>query len=108
MTKDADFKKLVRQQMAVTGQSYTAARAAIYRPACDTQLPLARRAFGLKTSYLVRFVRDRGQVGGAGEYPFRQVVAWGHSANLFWSTEPRLHLRPDETYPAWPIHKWVE
>jgi hypothetical protein len=59
MTRDSDFKKLVRQRMAAAGQSYTAARAAIYRPAADVDLPLTRRVFGLKTSYTVAF--DGGQ-----------------------------------------------
>jgi hypothetical protein len=55
MTKDPDFKKLVRQRMAATGQSYTAARAALYRPATAVDLPLTRRVSGLKTSYTAAF-----------------------------------------------------
>ncbi len=48
MTRDSDFKKLVRRRMAATGQSYTAARVAIYQSATATavDLPLTRRVSG--------------------------------------------------------------
>jgi proteasome accessory factor A len=109
MTKDADFKKLVRQQMAITGRSYTAARAAIYRPASGTELPLARRAFGLKTFYRVEFVRDGGQAGAeAGECLFHQVAVWGRSANVFLANGARFHLRPDEANVAQPAYATPE
>jgi hypothetical protein len=41
--------------MAATGQSYTADRAAIYRLTADTELPMTRRVFGLKTWYTAAF-----------------------------------------------------
>jgi proteasome accessory factor A len=109
MTKDSDFKKLVRQRMAATGQSYTAARAAIHRPATDVDLPLTRRVFGLKTSYAATF--DGGQAlgaAGAGEYLFRQMVIWGRSANVFLDNGARLHLRPDESGAAQPAYATPE
>ncbi|HEX5300162.1 MAG TPA: proteasome accessory factor PafA2 family protein [Streptosporangiaceae bacterium] len=109
MTEDSGFKKLVRQQMAATGQSYTAARAAIYRPAADVVLPLTRRVFGLKTSYTAAFdggsARDR---GGAGEYLFRPMVGWGRSANVFRENGARLCLRPDESGVAQPAYATPE
>ena len=98
MTRDSDFKKLVRQRMAATGQSYTAARATIYRRPMDVDLPLPRRVFGLKTSYAVAF--DGGQAPGgvgAGEYLFRRVVARGGSANVFSENGARFQLRPGES-----------
>jgi proteasome accessory factor A len=109
MTRDSDFKKLVRQRMAATGQSYTAARAAIYQPATDVDLPLTRRVFGLKTSYTAAF--DGGQAPGgvgAGEYLFRRMVAWGRSANVFLDNGARLHLRPDESGAAQPAYATPE
>jgi hypothetical protein len=109
MTRDSDFKKLVRQRMAATGQSYTAARAAIYRPATDVDLPLTRRVFGLKTSYTVAF--DGGQAPGgvgAGEYLFRWMVAWGRSANVFLENGARFHLRLDESDVAQPAYATPE
>jgi proteasome accessory factor A len=109
MTRDSDFKKLVRQRMAATGQSYTAARAAIYRPVTDVDLPLTRRVFGLKTSYTVAF--DGGQAPGgvgAGEYLFRRVVAWGRSANVFLENGARYQLRPDESDVAQPAYATPE
>jgi hypothetical protein len=76
VTRDSDFKKLVRQRMAAAGQSYTAARAAIYRSAADVVLPLTRRVFGLKTSYAAAFAGGYAQSGtGADEYLFRPLVA---------------------------------
>jgi len=109
MTKDSDFKKVVRQRMAATGQSYTAARAAIYRPTTDVDLPLIRRVFGLKTSYTAAF--DGGQAPGgvgAGEYLFRRLVAWGRSANVFLENGARLCLRPDESDVAQPAYATPE
>lgn len=109
MTKDSGFKKLVRQQMAATGQSYTAARAAIYRPATDVVLPLTRRVFGLKTSYAAAF--DGGSAGdgiGAGEYLFRPMVGQGRSANVFHENGARLCLRPDGSGVAQPAYATPE
>lgn len=109
MTRDSDFKKLVRQQMAATGQSYTAARAAIYRPATDVVLPLTRRVFGLKTSYVAAFAGGRARSGmGAGEYLFRPMVVWGRSANVFLENGARLCLRPDESGVAQPAYATPE
>jgi proteasome accessory factor A len=95
VTRDSDFKKLVRQRMAATGQSYTEARAAIYQSTTDADLPLTRRAFGLKTSYSVAFDGSRAPGGaGAGEYLFRRVVAWGGSPIVFLENGARFQLRP--------------
>lgn len=97
MTKDSDFKKLVRQRMAATGQSYTAARAAIYRSAADADLPLTRRAFGLKTSYAAASDGGRTPAGvRAGEYLFRQMVARGNAASTFLENGAKFGLRPEE------------
>ena len=101
MTKDSDFKKLVRQRMAATGESYTAARAAMYRPATDVGLPLARRAFGVKTSYAVAF--DGGHPPGgiaAGEYLFRRMVARGSALGHFLENGALFCLRPSESGTA--------
>jgi len=109
VTKDSGFKKLVRQQMAATGQSYTAARAAICRPATDVVLPLTRRVFGLKTSYAAAF--DGGSAGdgiGAGEYLFRPMVGQGRSANVFRENGARLCLRPDGSGVAQPAYATPE
>ena len=98
VTKDSDFKKLVRQRMAATGQSYTAARAAIYRSATDVGLPLTRRAFGVKMSYTVAF--DGGHAPGAigaGEYLFRRMVARGSAPGTFLENGARFCLRPDQS-----------
>jgi proteasome accessory factor A len=109
VTRDSDFKKLVRQRMAVTGQSYTAARAAIYRPAADVVLPLDRRVFGLKTSYAAAFAGGHTPGGiGAGEYLFRSLVAWGRSTNVFLENGARLCLRPDESGVAQPAYATPE
>lgn len=109
MTKDSDFKKLVRQRMAATGQSYTAARAAIYQPTTDVDLPLIRRVFGLKTSYTAAFDRGQAPSGvGAGQYLFRRLVAWGRSANVFLENGARLYLRPDESDVAQPAYATPE
>ena len=109
MTKDSDFKKLVRQRMAATGQSYTAARAAIYRPTTDVDLPLIRRVFGLKTSYTAAFDGGQAPSGvGAGECLFRRLVAWGRSANVFLENGARLYLRPDESDVAQPAYATPE
>lgn len=109
MTRDSDFKKLVRQRMAATGQSYTAARAAIYQRATDVDVPLTRRVFGLKTSYTVAF--DGGQAPGgvgAGEYLFRRVVPGGRSANVFLENGARFCLRPDGSDVAQPAYATPE
>lgn len=109
MTKDSGFKKLVRQQMAATGQSYTAARAAIYRPAADVVLPLTRRVFGLKTSYTAVFDGGSAQDGaGAGEYLFRPMVGRGRSASIFRENGARLCLPPDESGVAQPAYATPE
>lgn len=109
VTRDSDFKKLVRQRMAATGQSYTAARAAMYQPAADVVLPLARRVFGLKTSYAAAFAGGRARGGiGAGEYLFRPLVAWGRSANVFLENGARLCLRPEESGLAQPAYATPE
>ncbi len=109
MTRDSDFKKLVRQRMAATGQSYTAARAAIYRPATDAVLPLTRRVFGLKTSYTAAFAGGHARSGiSAGEYLFRHLVAWGRSTNVFLENGARLCLRPDESGVAQPAYATPE
>jgi len=109
VTRDSDFKKLVRQQMAATGQSYTAARAAIYRRATDVVLPLTRRVFGLKTSYAAAFAGDRARNGiDAGEYLFRPMVTWGRSTNVFLENGARLCLRPDESGVAQPAYATPE
>jgi proteasome accessory factor A len=109
VTKDSGFKKLVRQQMAATGQSYTAARAAIYRPATDVVLPLTRRVFGLKTSYAAAFDGGSARDGiGAGEYLFRPMVGRGRSANVFRENGARLCLRPDESGVAQPAYATPE
>jgi proteasome accessory factor A len=110
MTRDSDFKKLVRQRMAATGQSYTAARAAISRPASDVDLPLTRRVFGLKTSYTV-VVPDGGQAAGgvgAGAYLFRQVVPRGGAPAAFLENGARICLRADESDVAQPAYATPE
>jgi proteasome accessory factor A len=97
VTKDSDFKKLVRQRMAATGQSYTAARAAIYRPATAVDLPLTRRVFGLKTWYTAAFDGGRPPAGiGAGEYLFRRMAPRGSARNIFLENGAGFCLRPDE------------
>jgi proteasome accessory factor A len=109
VTRDSGFKKLVRQHMAATGQSYTAARAAIYRPAADVVLPLTRRVFGLKTSYAAAFDGGSARDGvGAGEYLFRPMVGRGRSANVFRENGARLCLRPDESGVAQPAYATPE
>ncbi len=97
MTKDSDFKKLVRQRMAATGESYTAARAAMYRPPADVGLPLARRAFGVKTSYAVAFDGSHapGEIA-AGEYLFRRMVARGSALGHFMENGALICLRPSD------------
>lgn len=42
MTKDSDFKQVVRARMAETGETYTAARAALEASADDPELQAAR------------------------------------------------------------------
>jgi proteasome accessory factor A len=109
VTRDSDFKKLVRQRMAATGQSYTAARAAIYRLTADAELPMTRRVFGLKTSYTVAV--DGGQApgeGGAGQYLFRQAVGRGSSPIVFLENGALLCLRPDESGAAQPAYATPE
>jgi proteasome accessory factor A len=109
VTRDSDFKKLVRQRMAATGQSYTAARAAIYRLAADAELPMTRRVFGLKTSYAVAF--DGGQApgeGGAGQYLFRQAAGRGTSPVVYLENGALLGLRPDESGAAQPAYATPE
>lgn len=107
MTRDSDFKKLVRQRMAATGQSYTAARAALRRPATAVDLPLTRRVFGLKTSYTAAF--GGGQAPeGAGEYLFRRLGVRGRSAGVFLENGARLCLRPDESDVAQPAYATPE
>ncbi|HEX6520742.1 MAG TPA: proteasome accessory factor PafA2 family protein [Streptosporangiaceae bacterium] len=109
MTRDSDFKKLVRQRMAATGQSYTAARAAICRSAADVDLTLVRRAFGLKTSYAAAFDGGHAPSGiGASEYLFNPMVAWGRSTNVFLENGARLCLRPDESGVAQPAYATPE
>jgi hypothetical protein len=109
VTKDSDFKRLVRQRMAATGQSYTAARAAMYRPAAEADLPLARRAFGLKTSYAAVFDGGDAPAGiDAGPYLFRRMVAWGGAANVFLENGARFGLRPDESGVARPAYATPE
>lgn len=76
MTRDSDFKKLVRQRMAATGQSYTAARAAIYRATADADLPMTRRAFGLKASYTAACGRRVDGYAKAPASPQVAMAAW--------------------------------
>ena len=109
MTKDSDFKKLVRERMAATGQSYTAARAAIYRPAAAADPTLTRRAFGLKTWYTAAF--DGGwstAAGTAGELLFRQVAGRGMSALVYLENGAGFRLRPDESGAARPAYATPE
>ena len=109
MTRDSDFKKLVRQRMAATGQSYTAARAAIYRLTADADLPMTRRVFGLKTSYAAAF--DGGPAtgeGGAGQYLVRQAVGGGRSQIVYLDNGALLCLRPDESGAAQPAYATPE
>ena len=109
MTRDSDFKKLVRQRMAATGQSYTAARAAIYRLTADSDLPMTRRVFGLKTSYAAAF--DGGPAtgeGGAGQYLVRQAVGGGRSRIVYLANGALLCLRPDESGAAQPAYATPE
>ena len=46
MTRDSDFKQVVRARMAETGESYTAARAALGREAYDTARAEQERLVG--------------------------------------------------------------
>jgi proteasome accessory factor A len=109
MTRDSDFKKLVRQRMAVTGQSYTAARATMYRPVTEVDLPLPRRAFGLKTPYAAAF--DGGQApggAGAGERLFRQLIAGGTGMGVFLENGAWFGLRPAQSDVAQPAYATPE
>ena len=109
MTRDSDFKKLVRQRMAATGQSYTAARAAIHRATADADLPMTRRAFGLKASYTAVF--GGGQApseGGAGQFLFRQAVGRGSSPVVYLENGALLCLRLDESGAAQPAYATPE
>jgi len=109
VTRDSDFKKLVRQRMAATGQSYTAARAAIYRLTADADLPMTRRVFGLKTSYTAAFVGGQAPgEGGAGQYLFRQAAGGGGSLVVYLENGALLCLRPDESGAAQPAYATPE
>ncbi len=109
MTRDSDFKKLVRQRMAATGQSYTAARAAIYQLAADADLPMTRRAFGLKTSYTAAFAGGQAPgEGGAGQYLFRRAAGRGGSAAVYLENGALLCLRPAESGAAQPAYATPE
>jgi proteasome accessory factor A len=109
VTKDSDFKKLVRQRMAATGQSYTAARAALYRSGPAPDLPLTRRVFGLQASYTAAFngAYDPGETG-TGEYLFRWLPGWGRVTNAYLENGARIYLRPAESGAAQPAYSTPE
>jgi proteasome accessory factor A len=102
MTKDADFKGLVRNRMSLTGERYTTARAALIDTGTDLELPLLRRAFGLKTSYAVDYDGQPTMAPAeAVEYLFRRVRASGRAVNVYLENGSRLHLwTADERHRA--------
>jgi hypothetical protein len=109
VTKDANFKKLVRERMAATGQSYTAARAAMYRPQAAAGLPVTRRVFGLKTSYTAAFEGARAPgASAAGEYLFRLAAGRGSAVRVFLENGAGFCLRPDESGAAQPAYATPE
>jgi proteasome accessory factor A len=109
VTKDSGFKKLVRARMAATGQSYTAARAAMYQSRAGADLPMTRRAFGLKTSYTAAFEGGLAPGdSGAGEYLFRLAAGRGSAVNVFLENGARFCLRPDEPGAAQPAYATPE
>lgn len=91
LTKDSDFKSLVRRRMSATGEAYTAARAAIYRPPDEPALPLARRAFGLKTVYRTYSAAGR-PASDVTDALFRRVTARGLATNIFLENGARLRV----------------
>ena len=68
MTKDRDFKKLVRERMARTGESYAAARAQLAR---DESEPAGKHA---ETAALVRLLVHAGITGPARAAPTEALV----------------------------------
>jgi GDP-L-fucose synthase len=88
MTKDKDFKAAVRQRMAKTGQTYTAARADLEARPADTPLPKDARIF---------VTGHNGLVGGA---LLRKLQALGYS-NLLVATRDQLDLRDQAAVNYW-------
>lgn len=111
MTRDSDFKKLVRERMAATGQNYTAARAEVlagtpepvrdeqwlaaekehqlvigrfFRDGRLTQVPMKRK---VRASVLLELVR---LFEPARDYPEREVnevLGSVHEDHAFWRRE---------------------
>lgn len=96
MTRDRDFKSVVRNRMAKTGESYASARAQL-RPseAVEDDQGLGR-IVGLETRYIPRAVLLGGQrrlePPEVARYMFRKVVQWGRSSNVYLPNGSRLYL----------------
>ena len=89
MTKNKDFKAAVRQRMATTGQSYTAARADLAaHPVAPSTAPATGR---IPTDARIFVTGHGGLVGGA---LLRKLQALGYS-NLLVATRDQLDL-PDQ------------
>jgi proteasome accessory factor A len=93
MTKDKDFKDLVRARSAQTGEHYTSAREALLHERRDDDAP--GRIIGVESRYVGRAVAESGDAltpGDVARYLFQRVVTWGRSSNVYLENGARLYL----------------
>ncbi|MGI8792390.1 MAG: proteasome accessory factor PafA2 family protein, partial [Acidimicrobiales bacterium] len=99
MTKDSDFKDVIRARMAVTGERYTQALTHLLAED-STARPTPRRIIGIERRYTVTAElrgHRRMQTDEAMRYVFRRVVSWGRSTNVYLENGARLYVLPEGT-----------
>lgn len=108
MTRDKDFKTIVRERMAATGQPYTVTRAELadaQRPAGEAAVPKATAPAAQPVAAETRIPRDarvfvsghQGLVGGA---LLRKLRGRGYD-NLLLATRDQLDLRDQAAVNYW-------
>lgn len=94
VTKDKDFKAVVRSRAAASGERYTEVRERMLAGVSEPDRPL-RRVWGLETRYrLVAELMDQRPLSSeeVTRYLFRQVVSRGRSSNVYLENGALMYL----------------
>ena len=108
MTRDSDYKRVVRARMAETGESYTAARAGLEQEACDAARAEQERVVArLFTGGRIERVPAKRKVRAA---VLLEVLARFERPDGRYRTAARAPERSPverQEIPAWEAH-WLE